>query len=120
MQTILLVEDDIWIQDMVMRRLSLQGYQVCVVGNAHMALAHVRADPPDLILMDVELPGMTGLQVTRYLKSHPTTKRIPIILLTAFAEEEDRQNGFKAGCDEYETKPIDFDLLFKKIRRCIG
>jgi two-component system, cell cycle response regulator DivK len=113
--TILLVEDNEMNRDMLKRRLELRGYRVVTAhdgGQGH-ALAH--SESPDLILMDISLPAMNGWDVTRLLKADPATRDIPVIALTAHALATDRARAFEAGCDEYDTKPVDFDRLQKKI-----
>ena len=115
MPTILLVEDNELNRDMLSRRLIRRGYGVI---NAHdgrqghdMALSAL----PDLILMDIGLPEMDGWQVTRLLKSNPSTRHIPIIALTAHALVTDRERARDVGCDDYDTKPVEFDRLMLKI-----
>jgi len=113
--TILLVEDNEMNRDMLTRRLERKGYQVIAAhdgGQGH-ELAH--AQSPDLILMDISLPVMNGWELTRRLKSDQATKHIPIIALTAHALATDRAKAFEAGCDEYDTKPVDFGRLQGKI-----
>ena len=115
MPTILLVEDNEMNRDMLTRRLERKGYQVIAAhdgGQGH-ELAH--AQSPDLILMDISLPVMNGWELTRRLKSDQATKHIPIIALTAHALATDRAKAFEAGCDEYDTKPVDFGRLQGKI-----
>lgn len=115
MPTILLVEDNEMNRDMLTRRLERKGYRVIIAqdGLAGHDLAHTES--PDLILMDVTLPVMDGLVVIRRLKADPLTRRIPIIALTAHAFATDRANAFEAGCDDYDTKPVDFTRLQRKI-----
>jgi two-component system cell cycle response regulator DivK len=108
---ILLVEDDETNRDMVSRLLILDGYDVLDAVNGLEAIALAHSEAPDLILMDISLPELDGLQATRLLKSDPATQRIPIIMLTAHAMHGDEQLSFDAGCDAYETKPIDWPRL---------
>jgi two-component system cell cycle response regulator DivK len=113
--TILLVEDNEMNRDMLTRRLERKGFRVIAAmdgGQGH-DLAHSQA--PDLILMDMSLPVMNGWDVTRLLKSESSTKHIPIIALTAHALATDRAKAFEAGCDDYDTKPVDFARLTEKI-----
>jgi two-component system cell cycle response regulator DivK len=113
--TILLVEDNEMNRDMLTRRLERKGYQVIAAhdgGQGH-ELAH--AQSPDLILMDISLPVMNGWELTRRLKSDEATRHIPIIALTAHALATDRAKALAAGCDEYDTKPVDFGRLQGKI-----
>ena len=108
---ILLVEDDEMNRDMLSRRLKLEDYDVveAVDGLAGVALA--RSESPDLILMDISLPELDGWQATRRLKGDDTTRSIPVVILTAHAMMGDKQRCFEAGCDGYETKPIDWPRL---------
>jgi CheY-like chemotaxis protein len=117
--TILLVEDNEMNRDMLSRRLERKGYRVVAAhdgGQGH-ALAH--SENPDLILMDMSLPVMNGWQVTRLLKSDPSTRHIPIIALTAHALATDRLKAIEAGCDDYDTKPVDFGRLQHKINSAL-
>jgi two-component system cell cycle response regulator DivK len=116
---ILLVEDNEMNRDMLTRRLERRGYQVVVAhdgGQGH-DLAH--SESPDLILMDMSLPVMNGWEVTRLLKADRQTSHIPIIALTAHALATDRAKAFEAGCDDYDTKPVDFNRLQEKINGLI-
>lgn len=113
--TVLLAEDDPLSADMLSRRLSRCGYEVTVVGNGLDALYRARANRPDLILMDVSLPEMDGLEVTRRLRADPATAGIPVIALTAHAMTRDREAALAAGCDEFETKPIGLKALLDKM-----
>ena len=113
--TILLVEDNEMNRDMLTRRLERKGYRVIAAhdgGQGH-DLAH--SENPDLILMDMSLPVMNGWEVTKLLKSDPATRHIPIIALTAHALATDRAKAIEAGCDDYDTKPVDFNRLQEKI-----
>src|SRR5690348_2657662 len=112
---ILLVEDNEMNRDMLSRRLERKGYRVVAAhdgGEGH-ALAH--SENPDLILMDMSLPVMNGWEVTRLLKADPATRHIPVIALTAHALATDRVKAIEAGCDDYDTKPVDFSRLQNKI-----
>ena len=115
MPTILLVEDNEMNRDMLTRRLERRGYHVITAqdGSQGHALAH--SEFPDLILMDISLPEMNGWEVTRRLKSEDATRHIPIIVLTAHALSSDRAKAFEAGCNDYDTKPVDFGRLQGKI-----
>ncbi|MDX1664157.1 MAG: response regulator [Candidatus Promineifilaceae bacterium] len=112
---ILLVEDNELNRDMLSRRLSRRGYAVAVAHDGQTAVEMARADAPDLILMDMSLPVMDGWEATRQLKGDAATASIPIIALTAHAMEGDRQKALSAGCDDYDTKPIEFRRLLGKI-----
>jgi two-component system, cell cycle response regulator DivK len=112
---ILMVEDNEMNVNMLSRRLQKRGYQVVTAGDGNQGHSMARSENPDLILMDISLPGMDGWELTRLLKSAEATRHIPIIALTAHALVTDREKASEAGCDEYETKPIDFERLTKKI-----
>jgi two-component system, cell cycle response regulator DivK len=113
--TILLVEDNEMNRDMLSRRLERRGFRVVQAhdGGDGNALAH--SEKPDLILMDMSLPVMNGWELTRLLKSDPATRHIPIIALTAHALATDKVKAIQAGCDDYDTKPVDFNRLQEKI-----
>ena len=115
MSRILLVEDNEMNADMLSRRLARRGYEVSLAGDGEEGLRMVRSDPPDVVLMDMSLPVMTGWQATRALKDDPATRHIPVIALTAHAMAEDRQRALEAGCDDYDTKPVDLKRLLGKI-----
>ena len=115
MENILLVEDNEDNSDMLMRRLERRGYEVILATDGEQALAMARAAHPGLILMDMRIPLVDGWTVTMRLKSLPETQAIPIIGLSAHALTQDRDKALAAGCDEYETKPIDFPKLLAKI-----
>ena len=115
MPKILMVEDNEMNVNMLSRRLQKRGYQVVIAGDGVQGYALARSENPDLILMDISLPSMDGWEVTRLLKSNADTRHIPIIALTAHALVTDREKAFETGCDEYETKPIDFERLTKKM-----
>jgi CheY-like chemotaxis protein len=115
MPKILLVEDNEMNRDMLSRRLLRKGYEVVEAHDGDQGRKMAFGELPDLILMDISLPVMNGWEVTRLLKSNPATKHIPIIALTAHALITDRQKAFEAGCDDYDTKPIDFGRLSEKI-----
>jgi CheY-like chemotaxis protein len=105
--------------DMLSRRLQRKGYRVVTAqdGKQGYLLAHSQA--PDLILMDISLPAMDGWEVTRRLKADESTRQIPIIALTAHALVSDRQKAFEAGCDDYDTKPVEFVRLSEKIENLL-
>lgn len=117
MANILVVEDDEMNRDMIARYLRWQGYQVLTAANGMQAAELAQLEPIDLILMDMRLPVMDGWQATRRLKAAFATQAIPIIALTAYAMTEDRVKAIDAGCDEYETKPVDFPRLLMKMQR---
>lgn len=120
MPRILLVEDNEMNRDMLSRRLQRKGYSVAVAEDGERGLAMACAEMPDLILMDISLPFMDGCEVTKRLKANPRTCQIPIIVLTAHALVRDRERAFDAGCDDYDTKPVDFGRLMEKIENCLS
>ena len=115
MPTILLVEDNELNRDMLSRRLSRRGYTVMSAHDGEEGHTMACAHRPNLILMDIGLPEMDGWQVTRLLKQNPQTSGIPIIALTAHALITDREKAREVGCDDYDTKPIEFVRLLDKI-----
>ena len=117
---ILLVEDNEMNRDMLSRRLSRKGYDVVVAVDGQQALELTRSERPDLILMDMSLPIIDGWEATRRLKGDPSTWPIPIIALTAHAMSGDREKALAAGCDDYDTKPIDLSRLLGKIESHSG
>jgi CheY-like chemotaxis protein len=112
---ILLVEDEELNRDMLGRRLSRKGFEILIATDGAQAVAAAREHAPDLILMDMSLPVMDGWEATRQLKASPDTARIPVIALTAHAMAGDREKALSAGCDDYDTKPIEFARLVGKI-----
>jgi CheY-like chemotaxis protein len=112
---ILLVEDNEMNRDMLSRRLKRHGYTVITAHDGEQGYAMACSDAPDLILMDIGLPEMDGWEVTRLLKSNANTRHIPVIALTAHAMRSDRDKAFEAGCDDYDTKPVEFPRLHEKI-----
>jgi CheY-like chemotaxis protein len=117
---ILLVEDNELNRDMLSRRLSKRGYEVEVATDGAQGIEMARSLTPDLILMDVGLPGIDGLEATRRLKAEPRTSAIPIVALTANAMAGDQEEALAAGCDEYDTKPVDITRLVGKIQALLG
>jgi CheY-like chemotaxis protein len=115
MAKILLVEDNEMNRDMLSRRLRRRGYEVIAAGDGQEAIAMARLEPVDLILMDMSLPVLDGWQATRELKADPCTRPIPVIALTAHAMPGDREKALQAGCDDYDTKPVEFARLVDKI-----
>lgn len=115
MPKILLVEDNDFNRDMLSRRLQRRGYDIVSVGDGEQALRLAPAELPDLILMDINLPGMDGWEATRRLRANEKTAAIPIVALTAHAMAGDREKTIGAGCDEYETKPVNFEGLLSKM-----
>ncbi|MFQ3592094.1 MAG: response regulator [Gemmataceae bacterium] len=115
MARLLLVEDNEMNRDMLSRRLIRKGFEVSLAVDGHQAVEAVRSQQPDLILMDMSLPVLDGWQATRLLKDDPATAAIPVLALTAHATETDRDEALAAGCDDFDTKPIDFSRLLEKI-----
>jgi CheY-like chemotaxis protein len=115
MPKILLVEDNEMNRDMLSRRLARRGFAVAVAADGQSGLRMALDAVPDLILMDVTLPDVDGLEITRRLKSDERTKRVPIIVLTARAMASDREEAFAAGSDDYDVKPVEMDRLVGKM-----
>lgn len=115
MPKILLVEDNDMNRNMLSRRLTSRGYNVIMAADGLQGISTASAQMPDLILMDMNLPAIDGWEATRTLKSAGATRSIPIIALTAHAMLSDRQKALEAGCDDYDTKPIEFPRLLGKI-----
>ena len=115
MAKLLLVEDNDANRKMLIRRLERVGHEVPFAVDGAEGVEKARSEQPDVILMDLTLPVMGGLEATRLLKADEATRRIPIIALTALAMVGDREKSFAAGCDDYDTKPIDLTRLLAKI-----
>ncbi len=120
MPKILLVEDNEMNRDMLSRRLERKGYEVAVAVDGQEGLSLARSVGADLILMDMSLPVLDGWETTRQLKAAPETRLIPVIALTAHAMAGDREKALEAGCDDYDTKPIEFTRLLAKIEALLG
>ena len=120
MTTILLVEDNELNRDMLSRRLSRKGFDVQFAFDGQEAVEKAKALMPDLVLMDIGLPVIDGYDATRAIKSDEVTKSIPVIALTAHAMAEDRKRCLDAGCDDFDTKPIDLSRLLEKIQTLLG
>ena len=120
MPKILLVEDNEMNRDMLTRRLGRKGYEVVTAVDGQQALDMARAETPDLILMDLSLPVLDGWEATRRLKAADETRAIPVLALTAHAMAEERAAALDAGCDEYDTKPVDLPRLLGKIEALLG
>ena len=116
MPKILLVEDHEMNRDMLSRRLKRRGYEVVIAVNGADGLAMANSEAPDLILMDMSLPVLDGWEATKSIKADPATESIPVIALTAHAMSGDREKALAAGCDDYDTKPIDLSRLLSKIQ----
>ena len=120
MAKILLVEDNEMNRDMLSRRLGKRGHDVVLAVDGAEAVAKAKAEVPDLVLMDMSLPVMHGWDATRELKKSSETASIPVIALTAHAMSGDKEKALAAGCDEYETKPVDLTRLLEKIAQVLG
>ncbi len=117
---LLLVEDNEMNRDMLTRRLQRKGYEVVIAVNGREAIERAREDTPDLVLMDLSLPEVDGWEATRILKEDPATRSIPIIALTAHALAGEKERALAAGCNDYDTKPIELPRLLSKIQRQLG
>ena len=120
MAKILLVEDNEMNRDMLSRRLARKGFEVVIAVDGVEGVSKAKSDLPDLILMDMSLPVMDGWEATKLLKSTAETKTIPVIALTAHAMQGDREQAIAAGCDDYDTKPIELQRLLEKIDALLG
>jgi two-component system, cell cycle response regulator DivK len=120
MTRVLLVEDNELNRDMLSRRLQRRGFEVMIAADGEQGVAMAAAEQPDLVLMDMSLPVLDGWEATRRLKAESDTRRIPIIGLTAHAMAADRDKCLEAGCDEYDTKPVELGRLLVKIERLLG
>jgi CheY-like chemotaxis protein len=120
MARILLVEDNEMNRDMLSRRLERRGYEVIVAVDGEEGVARAKADAPDLVLMDLSLPGIDGWEATRQLKAADETRSIPVLALTAHAMAGDREKALEVGCDDFDTKPVDLPRLVEKIEALLG
>ncbi len=122
MKKILLVEDDEMSRDMLSRRLVRKNYSVIFALNGQEAIDQASAELPDLILMDMNMPEMDGLEATRLIKKNPTTSHIPVITLSAHAMPSyvAKAKAFEGCCDDYDTKPVDLDRLIGKIEALLN
>ena len=120
MSKILVVEDNEMNRDMLTRRLERKGFEVVVAINGKVGIDMASSSNPDIILMDLSLPVIDGWEATRQIKADPATQSIPVIALTAHAMAGDEQKALEAGCDDYDTKPIDFKRLLGKIENYIS
>ena len=117
---ILLVEDNENNRDMLSRRLIRRGYTVMIAEDGQKAIEMAASEAPDLILMDMSLPIIDGWEATRRIKAEPATSGIPVIALTAHAMQGDRDKALQAGCDDYDTKPVELPRLLRKIESLVG
>lgn len=120
MSVILLIEDNEMNRDMLSRRLERKGFKVIVAVDGQQGLDAARKDQPDLVLMDMSLPVLDGWEATRQMKADPDTQHIPIIGLSAHAMAGDREKAMEAGCDDYDTKPVELPRLLDKISNHIS
>ena len=119
MAKVLLVEDQEDNRDMLSRRLKKRGYEVAIAVDGAEGVEKARSEAPDLILMDMSLPVMDGWEATRILKAEEATRSIPVVALTAHAMSTDREKAFEAGCDAYETKPIELPRLLETMEKLL-
>ncbi len=120
MPKILLVEDNEMNRDMLSRRLERKGYEIAIACDGQAGIDMAESRMPDLILMDMSLPVLDGWEATRRLKANAATRHIPVIALTAHAMSGDRGKALEAGCNDYDTKPIDLPRLLGKIEALLG
>jgi CheY-like chemotaxis protein len=116
MPKILLVEDNEMNRDMLSRRLSRNGFEITIALDGRQGVEMAVSEKPDLILMDMSLPVMNGWEATQRVKADPATRAIPVIALTAHAMNDDREKAMAAGCDDFDTKPVDLPRLLQKIK----
>jgi CheY-like chemotaxis protein len=120
MAKILLVEDNEMNRDMLSRRLQRKGYEIVMATDGEQAVAMAASESPALILMDMSLPVFDGWEATRRIKAATETKKIPVIALTAHAMAGDREKSLEAGCDDYDTKPIELPRLLEKMEALLN
>jgi two-component system cell cycle response regulator DivK len=120
MAKILLIEDNEMNRDMLSRRLIRRGFQVVFAMDGQQGVDLARSERPDIILMDMSLPVIDGWEATRRVKADDATRSVPVIGLTAHAMAGDREKAIEAGCDDYDTKPVELDRLISKIERLLG
>jgi two-component system, cell cycle response regulator DivK len=120
MVKVLLVEDNEMNRDMLSRRLIRRGFQVVFAMNGKEGVELARSEKPDIVLMDMSLPIMDGWEATRCVKADDQTRSVPVIGLTAHAMAGDREKAIEAGCDDYDTKPVEIDRLISKMERLLG
>lgn len=120
MKRVLLVEDNEMNRDMLSRRLLRRGFEVIFAVNGQQGVDLARSERPDIILMDMSLPVLDGWEATRRVKADTATRSVPVIGLTAHAMSGDRERAIEAGCDDYDTKPVELDRLIGKIERLLN
>jgi two-component system, cell cycle response regulator DivK len=120
MTKVLVVEDNEMNRDMLSRRLTRRGFQVIFAVDGQQGVDLARSEQPDIILMDMSLPVIDGWEATRRVKSDEATRSVPVIGLTAHAMAGDREKAIAAGCDDYDTKPVELERLIGKMERLLG
>ena len=120
MTKVLLVEDNEMNRDMLSRRLTRRGFEVIFAVDGQQGVDLARTERPDIILMDMSLPVLDGWEATRRVKADDATRSVPVIGLTAHAMSGDRERAIEAGCDDYDTKPVELDRLIGKIERLLS
>jgi two-component system cell cycle response regulator DivK len=120
MTKVLVVEDNEMNRDMLSRRLTRRGFQVIFAVDGQQGVDLARSERPDIILMDMSLPVLDGWEATRRVKSDDATRGVPVIGLTAHAMAGDREKAIEAGCDDYDTKPVELERLIGKMERLLG
>ncbi len=120
MPKVLVVEDNEMNRDMLSRRLQRRGYEVVISVDGEDGVNKAQSESPDIILMDMDLPVLDGWAATKMLKAAPETQSIPVIALTAHAMAGDREKALEAGCDDYDTKPVEFSRLVEKMEKLLG
>jgi CheY-like chemotaxis protein len=120
MRKILIVEDNELNRDMLTRRLARKGFDTAIAVDGEQGVRQARSEMPDLIVMDMSLPVLDGWEATRRIKADPETRSIPVIALTAHAMAGDRERALQAGCDDYDTKPVEFASLLEKIEALLA
>ena len=119
MAKILLVEDDEMNRDMLSRRLQRKGFEVVIATDGRQGVAMANSVNPDLILMDMSLPEISGWEAAKMIKGNPLVQKVPIIALTAHAMESDRQRALQSGCNDFDTKPIELTRLLEKMDKLL-
>ena len=119
MTKILIVDDSDMMQFMLSGRLKRRGFEVVVAGDGEAGVAAALAESPDVILMDMTLPGISGCEATKQIKATEATREIPVIILTGNASDKDHAECRAAGCDDLDTKPVDFNRLLEKIKAVV-
>jgi CheY-like chemotaxis protein len=117
---VLLIEDNAILQEMIVRKLTRLGYRCDVAADGYEGIEQVARQKPAIVLLDMTLPDTDGRSVAQQIKSRPESKNIPVIAITAQAMVGDRETALSAGCDDYMTKPIDFDALHRAMQRLLG